>query len=396
MFALSKFPRGLNNTLKVDGDINIGLMYQTLLSHDGYCHGPFYPNLAVAPELIKHRTSFMNERSDILPNISLGFIFLDPCAGTNSYTKRALEFFDDINGNLTSKVAGIIGPYSSDQSISLSGLTSAFKLPTLGVYATSVELSNKARFEYFSRLVPNDASATVAMVEMMKFFDWKYIQLLFMEGSFGENAAKSVEKNTKKYGICIAYSKRFSQDYSDNFDEIARNVIKHKNAKIIVIFLVRKSREGLFYSMDKLGSNVQFIFLATDAFSRHVGLEHIQHGSITFTPVTGNDVEFREYFDTLQPTNNTIYWTKKLWEYYGDCKFETTCQKYTFMSNTSAKYILSHNKIADGIDVYAAALHTLIQKECPHASSDKTILKVVNLDLTQFYNSQKKDFLNSY
>ena len=61
-------------------------------------------------------------------------------------------------GNETTRydVVALLGPTTSRKAVMVAALMSLFKIPTLGIFATSVELSDKSRFEYFLRLVPHD------------------------------------------------------------------------------------------------------------------------------------------------------------------------------------------------------------------------------------------------
>lgn len=52
--------------------------------------------------------------------------------------------------------------------------------------STSTELSDKSRFEYFSRVVPPDNFQAQAMVEIIRVLGWKYVSTVAVEGEYGE------------------------------------------------------------------------------------------------------------------------------------------------------------------------------------------------------------------
>ena len=54
------------------------------------------------------------------------------------------------------KVSAVVGLSSSRKAVMSANLLSIFKIPNLSLYATSDELSDKTRFEYFMRLLPAD------------------------------------------------------------------------------------------------------------------------------------------------------------------------------------------------------------------------------------------------
>lgn len=52
-------------------------------------------------------------------------------------------------------------------------------------FSTSPELSNKQRFEYFSRTIPSDHYQVKAMVEIVRRLGWSYISIIYEESNYG-------------------------------------------------------------------------------------------------------------------------------------------------------------------------------------------------------------------
>lgn len=52
-----------------------------------------------------------------------------------------------------------------------------------------MELSDKSRFEYFSRVVPPDSYQAQAIAEIVKSFDWRYTSTVAVEGDYGEKVS---------------------------------------------------------------------------------------------------------------------------------------------------------------------------------------------------------------
>ncbi len=69
-------------------------------------------------------------------------------------------------------VAGVIGAAFSGVSIMVANILRLFKVPQISYASTSTELSDKSRFEYFSRVVPPDNFQAQAMVEIAKVMGW--------------------------------------------------------------------------------------------------------------------------------------------------------------------------------------------------------------------------------
>ena len=136
----------------------------------------------------------INADQTILPNISLGAMILDTCSNPSYALEQSMEFVrasmdsnkkkDDGTLNTSSDcsqedsgpskpVAGVIGAAFSGVSIMVANILKLFKvktnlekvpqnssyhlqIPQISYASTSLELSDKSRFEYFSRVVPPD------------------------------------------------------------------------------------------------------------------------------------------------------------------------------------------------------------------------------------------------
>lgn len=63
------------------------------------------------------------------------------------------------------------------------------QIPQISYASTSAELSDKSRFEYFSRVVPPDSFQAQAIVEVIHALGWKYVSTVAVEGDYGEKVS---------------------------------------------------------------------------------------------------------------------------------------------------------------------------------------------------------------
>lgn len=75
-----------------------------------------------------------------------------------------------------------------------------FQIPQISYASTSTELSDKSRFEYFSRVVPPDNYQAQAIAEIVKSFDWRYTSTVAVEGEYGE---KVCTVKCFRFSICF-------------------------------------------------------------------------------------------------------------------------------------------------------------------------------------------------
>ncbi|CAD5119103.1 DgyrCDS7748 [Dimorphilus gyrociliatus] len=394
-----------NDEWREEADLNIGILYSVYDSVNGHCTKEILSGGALSSELVKYRVREINQNPNILPNITLGFIYLDTCGGINTPAERFLKFVPDSCSNsstssTSNQVVGIVGPFSSDQSIPTAGLASQYKIPIVSPFATSEELSDKRRFEYFSRLVPPDSFVTQAMTHLLEDYGWTYVQLLYSEGSYAENAAKSIEKNAKKRKICIGHSHRFSGDNPDEYKKVARKVVKYKLARILIVILLYNDRIPFLSELNQIVTNEKFIFLSADDYFRHEGFEHLQDGSFNFVYSLGRDEKFNDYLLSLKPSEAKHNWIRELWENLGHCKFYKNCSLYSNLSetgynnNNELSYIM---KLGDGIELFSRALNDLITSNCPGAFFNKSLLEEFQASSGVHYKfNDRGDLLGEY
>ncbi|CAD5110632.1 DgyrCDS18 [Dimorphilus gyrociliatus] len=367
------------------GDLNIGILINVHGSSDkGLCSKTPSIWSLLAPLQIQYTIGKINADIKILPNLTLGFKVVDTCDQLNGAVSRLIEFLPQACPQIREdeNYVGLLGPGSSSSAVPAAALGSQYELPLLSTYATSEELSNKVRFKYFSRLVPPDSVVAEAISQLLEDSKWSFIQLLYSEGSYGENAAKSIEKNTKAKGICIGFKYRFSSDMTDDYSYIARKVLENRKAKVIVLIAFGSHVRKFISALSKSKRPERFIFIASDSFSPISGYEDQFQGSIQFYFKYGLDPVFHNYVNSLKPSDANHYWIEKLWELTGNCNFTTTCQNISKFSEVGSAFSLTNYvitaKYGDGLEVYAKALHDLVISKCPLAFQHKSILKVID------------------
>lgn len=87
-----------------------------------------------------------------------------------------------------------------------------FWLFQVSFFSTSPELSNKQRFEYFSRTIPSDHYQVKAMVEIVMRLGWSYISIIYEESNYGVKAFEELEELLAEHNICIAVKEKLVKD----------------------------------------------------------------------------------------------------------------------------------------------------------------------------------------
>lgn len=385
------------------GDLNIALLEE--ISEGGsekwctdHLASEYKPQYV---ESLKFAIDEINRNQSILPNITLGYVIMDICNRDMVALSRALSFITDDGNDLLGKihnnstdipqviqcgeevihfeVSGVVGPTTSREAVMVASLLSLFEIPILSTYASSDELTDETRFEYFMRLVPPDRFQAQAMMDILDNYNWTYISLLYSEGSYGENGAKQIEKEAKARGICIEYLKKLPQeDDIESYDHIVNHLLTVYKARVVILFVDEVQGPKLFTALDKHNVKDYFIWISADALSDEK-FGPSANGMFLMLYTMGMYNSFESYYQHLLPGNSSENpWMPWLWELYYHCDWNNasnSCEQYQYMPKTNQEVTTWASKQYDGAYVYAYALHALIEDTCPKAFQNTSLLK---------------------
>ncbi|RWS25565.1 metabotropic glutamate receptor 7-like protein, partial [Leptotrombidium deliense] len=112
------------------------------------------------------------------------------------------------------------------------------KIPQISYASTSVELSDKSRFGFFSRVVPPDNFQAQVMVDIVKLLHWTYVSTVAEEGDYGEKGIEAFKTLASKEGICIAEAAKIGRNAKpEEFAAIIQQLISKPNARTVVLFV---------------------------------------------------------------------------------------------------------------------------------------------------------------
>jgi ABC-type branched-subunit amino acid transport system substrate-binding protein len=86
------------------------------------------------------------------------------------------------NRTFKQSLIGVIGPGSSSAALQTQNLLQLFSIPQIGYSTTSKDLSDKARYSTFLRVVPSDYYQAQVMVDIVKKFNWTYVSAVNTDG----------------------------------------------------------------------------------------------------------------------------------------------------------------------------------------------------------------------
>jgi ABC-type branched-subunit amino acid transport system substrate-binding protein len=348
--------------------------------------------LVMLAEAMPFAIKEINARNDILPNIKLGYAIFDSCFSDRNTLAQTLYMVPDKNpksecttyketcSNPYFDVVGVIGPQISAGAVLQSHLLSFFHIPQISAYATTDVLSVKDRHPYFLRTVPPDKWQIIALVELIRHFNWTYISAVRQMGSYGDGI-EQVKEMVEAHRVCFAVIKQISKASSQSeLDDIVTALVSKKRARVIIFYCLFEQALAVMEAMNKRGVLGDFVIVGSDGLgmlvqdTKHSKNANLTHGLLVVTQYSNSVPKFDNYFKQLTSTadiKGSII-LEQFWEYKFNCSMTGGTNKCSDGLRLSENHgFFSYrpaSMVIDAVYSFAYALHALIQAECATAT----------------------------
>ncbi|XP_044265994.1 metabotropic glutamate receptor 2 isoform X2 [Tribolium madens] len=328
----------------VEGDIVLGGLMMVHEREDTITCGPVMPQGGVqALEAMLYTLDRLNSAPEpLLPNISLGAHILDDCDKDTYGLEMAVDFIKGSISNIDGAeyhcnktqvrkvISGVVGAASSVTSIQVANLLRLFKIPQVSFFSTSPELSNKQRFEFFTRTIPSDHYQVKAMVNIVILMGWSYISIIYEESNYGIKAFEELEDLLAEHNICIAVKEKLVKDSGvadeSAYDNIVQKLLTKPRARGCIIFGSDQEVAGVMRAVRRSNATGSFSWIGSDGWSARSlvsdGNEAEVEGTLSVQPQANPVRGFEEYFLSLNVENNSRNpWFIEFWEHHFQCRY---------------------------------------------------------------------------
>ncbi|KAH8269764.1 hypothetical protein KR018_001288, partial [Drosophila ironensis] len=427
------------------GDIILGGLFPVHEKGDGTPCGPKVYNRGVQRlEAMLYAIDRVNNDPNILPGITIGAHILDTCSRDTYALNQSLQFVRASLNNLDTSafecsdssapqlrkntssgpVFGVIGGSYSSVSLQVANLLRLFHIPQISPASTAKTLSDKSRFDLFARTVPPDTFQSVALVDIIKNFNWSYVSTIHSEGSYGklfvqffiilicinlfftvqkgEYGIEAFHKEATERSVCIAAAEKVPSAADDKvFDSIISKLQKKPNARGVVLFTRAEDARRILQAAKRGNLSQPFHWIASDGWGKQQklleGLEDIAEGAITVELQSEIIDDFDRYMMQLTPkTNIRNPWFAEYWEDTFNCDLLAILinhnatnknNTYTFKTNLKTRIKCDDSLrlsekvgyeqesktqfVVDAVYAFAHALHNLHNDLC-NIQSDQT------------------------
>ncbi|XP_053356728.1 extracellular calcium-sensing receptor-like [Clarias gariepinus] len=272
----------------------------------------------------------INNRTDILPGVKLGYKIYDSCESVE-ITTRASLFLVNGNGKKNScakpdTVQAIIGQTSSSPTIAIAATVGPVQIPVISHFATCACLSDRKKYLSFFRTVPSDYYQSRALAKLVKHFGWTWVGALCSDNDYGNNGINEFIIAAKELGICVEYSMPFFRTYPREKILGVVEIIKASTSKVIVAF-VSYSDFGVLLKEMALQNLTGFQWIGSESWISTINpaiaeWQHLLIGSMGFAMPKAQIKGLAEYLTKLNPTSDAAIF-KELWETIFECKLST-------------------------------------------------------------------------
>ncbi|XP_035240514.1 extracellular calcium-sensing receptor-like [Anguilla anguilla] len=341
-------------------------------------------------------TEEINNRTDLLPGVSLGYKIHDSCASPIFASRAAMTMMNGYEDTLSDTscstpavVPAIIGTSISTNAIAIAGTVGLFQIPLISHFSTCACLSNRKRFPTFFRTIPSDYYQSRALAQLVKHFGWIWIGAVNSDDDYGNNGMATFTKAAEQEGICIEYSEKFHRTEPEKLLKVV-DVIKRGTATVIVVFL-GQSEMSPFLEQLTFQNITGFQMVGSEGWITASSLASLRSfqtlgGSIGFAVTQGKINGLQEFILKLQPskypnnTDVTDFWEAAFQCYLGNRDEKphiTPCtgsESLIELENeyTDASELRISNNVYKAVYAVAHSLHDVL--ECtPHQGCTNSV-----------------------
>uniref|UniRef100_A0A8C4RUW2 Extracellular calcium-sensing receptor-like n=1 Tax=Erpetoichthys calabaricus TaxID=27687 RepID=A0A8C4RUW2_ERPCA len=257
----------------------------------------------------------INNRTDFVPNMSLGYKIYDACSTVPLAIKAAMALMSGAEKAQSSTL-----PCSQQSSTHISH------------FATCACLSNRKEFPTFFRTIPSDYYQSRALAQLVKHFGWTWVGTIRSDNDYGNSGMATFIKAAEKEGICIEYSEDiYRTNPREKFLKTVE-VIKMGSSKTIVAFANIVDLEFLIKELVLQNvTGLQWVGSESWVSAKNVAtMENyrIFKGTIGFSIANAAIPGLKEFLLSVRPSGTSgNTGLIKLWEDMFDCSFSALNSK---------------------------------------------------------------------
>ncbi|XP_054850294.1 vomeronasal type-2 receptor 26-like [Eublepharis macularius] len=167
----------------------------------------------------------INEKSGILPNLSLGFHILNSYyiakmtyKATLSLLSTQQRFIPNFKCDHQKNLIAVFGALASETSANIATVLALYKIPQFTSGSHAPLHGGKMLFPHLYQMVPNEAHQYMGVVRLLLHFRWTWIGLMAMDDDNGDRFLQAVVPLLTQNRICSSFTLRITKmAFMDDF-----------------------------------------------------------------------------------------------------------------------------------------------------------------------------------
>ena len=356
-----------------DGDVMLGGLFNVHRTGNDHDCGELNPRGLGSVEAMIFAIESVNKNPNLLPNVTIGYDIRDYCGSMSVAMKIAFDFVSHSKANsfatiLKSKpISALIGPVQSASAVLVGSLLQVNNIPAVSPSATSRELSSRFYKDFF-RTIPSDKWQATAMADIIEHFNWTYVAVVGMEGSYGRSGISALEKESfNRKSFCIAFSEFIpTVGYEQKINQTLAKIERQPRIGVIIVWLSGRHGEAFFQEVTN-ASLKEKTFIVSDALVVHPRFITL-NGSLAIKPRDYPYSAFKDHLKTITPAKeieNETEWWDEFWRSQLNCSAKQSTDYDVNACNENMTYAVSklhssfHSYLIDAVFALAHALDTL-------------------------------------
>ncbi|XP_058036540.1 vomeronasal type-2 receptor 26-like [Ahaetulla prasina] len=304
----------------------------------------FYQHILALAFAVKE----INEDSQILPNVTLGFHIYDSYNNARMIYRTTLdllfksqEFSPNYKCDSQKNLVAIIGGLDFVTSSCVAEIIGFFKIPQLTYGSLAQEEFQTSKLSSLYFMVPKEHHQYIGIVQLLHHFRWTWIGIFSVDSNNGENFLQKMQPLLSENGICSSFVERLAQQlHLEDFPELYHTIS-------IISRNMRTSKANVFLVYGEAWTIIwlRMIIYEVDPESKETpllrkvwimtaqmdfALSGIQitsdlkmfHGTISFAVHSAAVVGFKEFLQTINPLSDyRDGFRQNVWEQSFDCSF---------------------------------------------------------------------------
>ncbi|XP_040214403.1 vomeronasal type-2 receptor 26-like [Rana temporaria] len=214
----------------------------------------------------------VNQNTEILPNITLGYHITDSCLDAGVAVRNVLQILSgpqklvpNYSCSGEGKLVGFIGDHYSMTTISMAQLLGIYRYTQISYGATDPSLTDRRLYPHVFRTVQNDHIHYLAVIELLKHFGWTWVGIFTTDDDAGDKEKYILTKYMISHGICVEFTfklgiETITDDMTFKALEESAAILKNSTSKVIVVCGSYVYINAVFTLFDSLASEKTFIF----------------------------------------------------------------------------------------------------------------------------------------